>query len=125
MKRSVFCMACLGALALVLAKRSKKKQPIAEVTENVEKPVNECETAPVMQEIDEQPTVIEAAPEAAPEVVPPQVCFYTEKGGKWHTNIDCRYLKNSAEIFESSVEGANYAGKIQPCSICAAAYIEK
>lgn len=125
MKRSVFCMACLGTFALLLAAHNKKKHPTAEVVKNEKKPVNECKTTPVLQEINDQPIASEASPEAAPEVVLPEACFYTEKGGKWHTNIDCRYLKNSAEIFESSIEGANYAGKNQPCSICAAAYIEK
>lgn len=123
MKKSFFWMACLGVCALALAACGKEKRCAADADENAEKPCDDCEKQPLEQVAEAQ---IEAQIEEPAEPIEkqfPAVCFYTEKGGKWHTDIDCRYLKNSAEIRESSVDGARYAGKNQPCSVCAAAYI--
>lgn len=120
MKKSIFWMACLGACALVLAVRGKDKQDAAPADVDAEKKHTDREMLPV--ERDMMPQSTESV--TAPAKVLPEVCFYTEKGGKWHTNMACRYLKNSTEIQEGSVDGARYAGKNQPCSVCAAAYIE-
>ena len=77
----------------------------------------------LLSEQESTPATEEKEPEIEAEGTLPAVCYYTEKGGKWHASAECRYLKNSADVLEGSVESANYAGKNLPCSVCAAMYI--
>ena len=116
MKKSLFLMAIAGVCALALAACGKeddfsagKKLSADEAGDYREK---------LLEETAEQPEEREEGPVSGF----PAVCYYTEKGGKWHVDADCRYLKNSQEVLEGSVESANFAGKDQPCSACAAAY---
>ena len=122
MRKSLLLIACVGLCALALAACGKEDgfsagqrlnadetRALREkmLAEQAEKDATEPEETPAEEETDGLPAV----------------CYYTEKGGKWHASADCRYLKNSVDILSGSVESAALAGKDQPCSGCAAAYI--
>lgn len=122
MKKGRFLIACLGVCALVLAACGRDK------TKDV--PVSAEELRLQREKLLEQKSEAESPAPEAPVEEPVQedeelVCYYTEKGGKWHTRENCQYLKNSKEIFSGSYESAVAAGKVTPCSACAAAYIEE
>ena len=44
--------------------------------------------------------------------------YWTESGGVWHTNPDCRYLRNVDRIVCGSEENAVDEGKSRLCSGC-------
>ncbi|MBQ9099396.1 MAG: hypothetical protein IJY50_08220 [Clostridia bacterium] len=123
MKKSLIVMACLGACALVLAACGKEKRFSAGEEMNAEeiKAYREKLMAQTEPSVDEAP---ETAPEAGEDALP-AVCYYTEKGTKWHASLKCRYLRKSVDILEGSLESAHLAGKTSPCSGCAAAYTEE
>ena len=118
MKKSLLLMAIAGVCALALAACGKDEEFSAGKKLTADEAGDYREK--LLEEADEHPE--EEAEE--PAVGVPTVCYYTEKGGKWHADADCRYLKNSQEVLEGSVESARFAGKDQPCSACAAAYAE-
>jgi hypothetical protein len=120
MKRSLLLMACVGLCALALAACGKEEDFSAGKRMNAEE-TRALRDKMLAEQKKPEPEQTPAEEEAA-EL--PDVCYYTEKGGKWHASADCRYLKNSTDVLEGSVESAALAGKNQPCSACAAAYIE-
>lgn len=123
MKKSLIWMACVGLCALALAACSKEDRFSAGKRLHADDAQDMREK--LLAEQAQAPATEEKEPEVEVEDALPVVCYYTEKGGKWHASANCRYLKNSTDILEGSVEGANYAGKNQPCSVCAAAYIKE
>ena len=46
------------------------------------------------------------------------IFYWTQNGEVWHKSKDCRYLKNSKEIFSGTDSDAAAAGKVRPCSAC-------
>ena len=123
MKKSLILMACVGLCALALAACGKEDRFSAGKRLNADDAKDMRDK--LMSEREQAPATEEKEPEVEAEETLPTVCYYTEKGGKWHASANCRCLKNSTDILEGSVEGANYAGKNQPCSVCAAAYIKE
>ena len=122
MKRSLILMACVGLCALALAACGKKDEFSAGQRLNAEE-TRALRDKLLAEETENEAPKSEEAPAEEEQDGLPAVCYYTEKGGKWHASADCRYLKNSADILSGSVESAVLAGKDQPCSGCAAAYI--
>ena len=47
------------------------------------------------------------------------LCYWTPYGQKYHFNPDCRYIKNSTDITQGTVQQAFDAGRQAPCSGCA------
>ena len=47
------------------------------------------------------------------------LCYWTPYGTKYHFNPDCRYIKNSTNITQGTVQEAYDAGRQEPCSGCA------
>ncbi len=47
------------------------------------------------------------------------VCYWTPYGKKYHFNPDCRYIRNSTDITQGTVQEAYDAGRQEPCSGCA------
>lgn len=45
--------------------------------------------------------------------------YWTKSGSVYHTNINCRYLPDDAELIYGSEEDAVSCGKKQCCSLCA------
>lgn len=123
MKKGKILLACLGLCALALAACGKDKTKDA--------PISADELRLQREKLLEQNSEAELPVSRTPvEEEPVQeedeiVCYYTEKGGKWHIRESCQYLKNSKEILSGSYESALAAGKVTPCSACAAAYIEE
>ncbi len=122
MKKSLLLMACIGVCALALVACGKEKQFSAGEEMNADEARALREKLLTEQGAETPKAEAEQPAEDENEGLP-EVCYYTEKGGKWHASTDCRYLKNSTDILQSSVESAALAGKSQPCSACAAAYI--
>ena len=123
MKRSILLMACLGVCALLVTACGKQKTFSAGTEMSAEEAQAYRERL-LAEGADGQ------APDAEPEeenaeILPPAVCYYTEKGSKWHIHADCQYLQNSKDVLEGTLEGAALAGKTGPCSRCAAMYIEE
>lgn len=55
----------------------------------------------------------------AAELADGGICYWTPYGQKYHFNPDCRYIKNSTDITQGSVQQAFDAGRQEPCSGCA------
>lgn len=122
MKKGKFLIACLGVCALVLAACAREK---AEETAPINAEALRAQREKLLEEKNEE-TGLPSEPEAEETVeVEDLVCYYTEKGGKWHARENCQYLKNSKEILSGNLESAAAAGKVTPCSVCAAAYIDE
>lgn len=120
MKKRNILLACLGVCALVLATRKKEKPDAAPVD-----PLGEAHAPCEVPEGKEGEAQTEPETVAVAEAEEELLCYFTEKGGKWHARESCQYLKNSKEIFSGSYASAVAAGKVTPCSACAAAYIEE
>lgn len=136
MKKSVLLLTCIGVCAMLLAAcgkgekfsagtemnadeaRAYREKLLAE--QEAEKAAQKEESTAPNTEEPAQNTEENAQPG---EVALPAVCYYTEKGSKWHASADCHYLQNSKEILQGSVDSACYAGKSQPCSGCASMYM--
>ena len=130
MKKKLILMACLGMCALALAACGKEKTGEAgkemsaeELRAYRDRLAAEAETASTDDTPAEAPVETDVTAEETTEA-DDLVCFYTEKGTKWHVRENCQYLKNSKEIMVGDPESAAAAGKVTPCSACAAAYIE-
>ena len=125
MKKSLIIMACLGACALLLAACGKEKRFSAGEEMDAE------EIKAYREKLMAEATVKSEEPaEPKPEIDEgenglPTVCYYTEKGTKWHASHKCRYLQKSVDVMEGSLESAHLAGKTSPCSGCGAAYTEE
>ena len=117
MKKGKILLALLGVCAFALAAcgKGKTEEPA---------PVNAAQVRERREAlIAEEREAVQSVPEARePEEEETFVCYYTEKGGKWHVRENCQYLKNSKEILSGSYESALAAGKVTPCSACASAY---
>ena len=55
----------------------------------------------------------------AAELADGGLCYWTPYGKKYHFNPDCRYIKNSTDITQGTVQEAYEAGRQEPCSGCA------
>lgn len=56
---------------------------------------------------------------SAAELADGGLCYWTPYGAKYHFNPDCRYIKNSTDITQGTVQQAYDAGRQEPCSGCA------
>ena len=116
MKKGRMLLALLGVCAFALAAcgRGKAEEPA---------PMDAAQLRERREALTAQESeAVQPAPEAEEPAEEAFVCYYPEKGGKWHARENCQYLKNSKEILSGSYESALAAGKVTPCSACASAY---
>ena len=60
-----------------------------------------------------EPQIKEEAPAPTPEI-----CYYAERGGVYHTCRDCRHIAGKEGIITATVQEAVTAGKERKCALC-------
>ena len=139
MKKSLIFMACVGVIALAFTAchredgfsagsemsadqiRAYREKLLAENLAEAAPPEVTPPSTPSEPVSPSTPPVTEEGEDmkdgGAEEL--PEICYYVENGSVWHVSNSCSYIKNSKNVIQDDVEGAQAAGKTRPCSKCA------
>lgn len=97
--------------------------PITDLTEqNAEEPSIEEKQTPQIPE--KEHSQVQEPEEISTNSENINKYYYTKSGTKFHLDKNCRYLKNSKEIFEDTLDSID-SNKLSACSACAKDYIGK
>lgn len=144
MKKSLILMACVGVIALAFTAchredgfsagsemsadevRAYREKLLAETLSEAKPPEATPPSTPSEPVLPSTPSEVTPPEAEGGEDVEdggteelPEICYYVANGSVWHASNNCSYIKNSKNVIQDDVEGAQAAGKARPCSKCA------